>query len=286
MLGARMRRFVTTRAARLPASIAGLAVIATIAAVAPQGEAAQPTPQSSVEAARRHYDKATALYDKGSYREALTEFEAAHALDPHAHDLVYDLGVVNEKLANIDDALKWIRLFLTMDLSAKERDKGEGYLRRLEGAKKEFDDRQAQQQASASASVTASSAPPPPASTEAPPEPHGRLDAATITAAGISVAGIGFGVFMAIRAKSDQPPSNTVTGPNESYADLQSRAQNAHREAVFADVGFGVGLVAAAAAAYLYFARTKAAPPSTTGSATVSALPLAGGGALLLRGTF
>jgi hypothetical protein len=91
---------------------------------------------------------------------------------------------------------------------------------------------------------------------------------------------------MGIRAKADQPPANLTTGPNESPQDIANRASNAHREAQFADVGFGVGLVGAAVAAYLYFARPKVAPPSTTGSTTVSALPLTGGGALLVRGTF
>jgi tetratricopeptide (TPR) repeat protein len=264
------------------------ALVACLAAATPSGAAADPTSPANVAAAQRHYDKARALYAQGAYREALAEFEAAHTLDPNAKDLVYNLGVVHEKLADIDDALKWIHLFLTMDLTQKERDKGESYLRRLEGAKKEFDQRQAQQQASASASASASGAPPPPASTqEPPPPPKGRLDGATITVAGISVAALGFGVFMAVRAKSDQPPSNFITGRDGTYTDLVNRENNAHREAIFADVGFGVALVAAAAAAYLYFARPKVASPATTGSTTVSALPLAGGGgALLLRGTF
>jgi tetratricopeptide (TPR) repeat protein len=265
------------------------ALVACLAAAAPSGAAADPTSPANVAAAQRHYDKARALYSQGAYREALAEFEAAHSLDPNAKDLVFNLGVVHEKLADIDDALKWFRLFLTMDLTQKERDKGEAYVRRLEGAKKEFDERQAQQQAAASAaSASTSATAPPPASTqEPPPPPKGRVDAATITAAGISVAALGFGIFMGVRAKSDQPPSNFITGRDGTYPDYVNRQTNAHHEAVFADVGFGVALVAAAAAAYLYFARPKAASPATTGSTTVSALPLAGGGgALLLRGTF
>ena len=79
----------------------------------------------------------------GSYREAIGELEAAHTLDPNAKDLVFNLGVVHEKLGDIDDALKWFRLYTTMNLTGPERDRADAYVHRLEGAKKELEDKQA-----------------------------------------------------------------------------------------------------------------------------------------------
>jgi hypothetical protein len=56
---------------------------------------------------------------------------------------------------------------------------------------------------------------------------------------------------------------------------------------MLADVGFGVAVVGAIAAASLYFARPRwTAAPATTGRATVSAAPIAGGAAVLVQGSY
>jgi hypothetical protein len=55
---------------------------------------------------------------------------------------------------------------------------------------------------------------------------------------------------------------------------------------VMADVGFGVAVLGAAATAYLYFARPKVTASTSTGGASVSAVPMAGGGAVLVQGCF
>jgi tetratricopeptide (TPR) repeat protein len=248
-------------------------------AVGPTAVRAGETSPANVAAARRHYDKARAFYSQGAYREAISEFEAAHSLDPNAKDLVFNLGVVHEKLADIDEALKWFRLYASMDLTQQERDRADAYIKRLEGAKKELDDRQAD----AAPSASASAAPPPP-----PPEkPHnGRIDAFTIGAAGITVAAVAFGIVMAAKAEQDKPPASFVTGPNGTYTDLENRETQAHREAVLADVGFGVAILGAAATTYLYLARPRSTAPTTTGSTSVSAVPLAGGGAFFVQGSF
>ena len=99
---------------------------------------AQETSSANVAAARRHFDKARADYEQGEYREAIAELEAAHALDPSAKDLVFNLGVVHEKLSDIADALEWFQLYTTMSLTPQERDRADAYIRRLEGAKKEL----------------------------------------------------------------------------------------------------------------------------------------------------
>src|SRR5258708_3309057 len=119
-----------------------LALLACIAATATPGLAQESTP-SNAAAARQHFEKARADYEQGAYREAIAELEAAHELDPNAKDLVFNLGVVHEKLADIDDALKWFRLYTTMNLTPQERDRADAYIRRLEGAKTDLEQKQA-----------------------------------------------------------------------------------------------------------------------------------------------
>ncbi|HEY8086336.1 MAG TPA: tetratricopeptide repeat protein [Polyangiaceae bacterium] len=245
---------------------------------------ADETSPANVAAARRHFERAKAYYAQGSYREAIGELEAAHTLDPNAKDLVFNLGVVHEKLGDIEEALTWFRLYTTMNLTPAERDRADAYVKRLEGAKKELEDKQAAAAAAAAAQNGNVTKPPPPKDHPRP----GRIDALTIGAAGVTVAALGFGVIMAVKAEGDRPPSPFITGRNGTYADLVDRQANAHQEAVMADIGFAVSAAAAAATAVLFFARPRvtAATSSTTGSTTVSAAPLTGGGAFFVQGSF
>src|SRR6185503_2455633 len=107
-----------------------------------------------------------------------------------------------------------------------------------EGAKRELD---------AQARSTTAPRPPPPAAsadaTTGSPE-HGRIDALTIGAAGLAVAGIAVGSVFGVMALNEKPSSSFVTGRDGSYADLVSRADDAHAHARIADIGFAVGIVA------------------------------------------
>jgi hypothetical protein len=157
----------------------------------------------------------------------------------------------------------------------QEKQRAEAAIKRLEGAKRETPTPQA--------STSASTTPTPPPPDKAPEK--GRVDAATIVAGSVAIVGLGVGTTFGIKAVADKPKSSFVTGRDGSYDDLQSKASSAHREAIVADVGLGVGVVAAAIAAYLYFARPKV---TTTPSprAQVSGSPLPGGGAFVVQGTF
>jgi len=249
---------------------------------APRTAWADETSPANVAAARRHFERARAYYAQGSYREAIGELEAAHTLDPNAKDLVFNLGVVHEKLGDIDDALKWFRLYTTMNLTGPERDRADAYVHRLEGAKKELEDKQAAAAAAGTAHVPV---PPPPS----PPHERtaaGRIDALDIGTASVSVAALVFGIVMGVKAEEDKPPSPFITGRNgATYDDLKDRQANAHNEAVLADIGFSVATAAAAATAVLFFTRTHTVA-ATTGSTSVSAAPLAGGGAFFVQGSF
>jgi tetratricopeptide (TPR) repeat protein len=275
------------------ALLAGLAAAATADPRAASAQDAGPTSSANVAAARRHFDKARAEYSQGSYREAVSELEAAHALDPSAKDLVFNLGVVHEKLADIDDALQWFQLYTTMSLTPQERDRADAYIKRLEGAKKEVAQRPAETPAPPG-SATATAPPetqllpmgpsPPP-----PPTQHGRLDGATIAAISVTGAALVFGTVLAVKAKVDEPPTGYVTGQDGTYGDLKGSADFAHREAILADAGFGLSIVAGITAAVLYFARPRdssAAKAPAPAASAVSATPLTGGGALVVQGSF
>jgi tetratricopeptide (TPR) repeat protein len=246
--------------------------------VASGAHAADPPKTPAVETpaqaqAREHFTKARGLYQAGSYREAIGELEAAFALDPTGKDLVFNLGVVHEKLGDIDDALKYFHRYEQMELDPQERSRADAFIKRLEGAKREVKPPPEPQPL-----------PPPPPKQEEPPK-HGRIDVLTIGAAVIAAGGIGTGVFFGLRATSNRPSSGYVTGKDGSFGDLQAQADKAHTDAIISDVGFAVGVVAAGAAAYLYFARTRDSHPRS-GSITVSATPTPGGGAVILGGRF
>jgi tetratricopeptide (TPR) repeat protein len=61
--------------------------------------------------AQKHIDKATAAHQAGKYDVALTELEAAYALDPQP-DLLYAIGQVHVKLGKCDDAVASYEKFL------------------------------------------------------------------------------------------------------------------------------------------------------------------------------
>jgi tetratricopeptide (TPR) repeat protein len=251
--------------------VAALAL--AVAICGPSFARAQPpssTPPAAQKEAEAHYQKARELYSSGAYREALGELEAAHALDPNAKELVFNLGVVNEKLGKIDDALGYFRQYAQWEgLTAQEKQKADNFIRRLEGAKREI-----------------RPTPPPETPPEKPKEmERGRIDAATVVAASFAVAGLGVGSFFGIKALIDRPKSNYITGKDGSIDDLQSATDKSHQEARVADVGFAVGVVASLVTAYLYFGRTKVTT-AVSPRAQVSAAALPGGGAFVVEGCF
>lgn len=264
------------------------------------GQPAAPT-EEQVQA-QRHFQRAKDLYQAGSYRDAIAELEAARALDPKAKELVFNLGIVHEKLAKYDEAIAWFQKYLELEgVTAAERAKAESIIKRIEGAKRE---------------AQASGGTPSPQPTPGPgeglaggtepggtkpegPAPHGRIDAATIAAASVAVVGLGVGTVFGIRAVALRPGEGAfVTGRDGTYADLTARTQDAHDSAIVADIGLGVGLVAAGVTALLYFGRTRepaaapreAPPKDKEARARFRITPMggltAGGASLGAGGTF
>jgi len=212
--------------------------------------------------AQQHFQKAKELYQAGNYREAIAELEVARKLDPKAKDLVMNLGIVHEKLGKYDEAIGYLRSYLEMEgVSAAERVKVEGMIKRIEGAKKEAPTTPT---ATATPTSTNTSAPPPPP----PPPSRGRVDAATIAVGTIAAVGLIGGGALGIYAITSRPSDGFVTGRDGSYANLQEKTDDAHTYAIIADIGLGVGIVAAIVTGYLYFGRMKdpAVPAKSTGS--------------------
>jgi len=223
----------------------------------------------AVAAARTHFTRGKELYQAGSYREAIMELDKARALDPKAKDLVFNLGIVHEKLGEIDEALRYARLYAQMDLEPAERERAETYIKRLEGAKTEV-------------LVKKPSMEPSPESRRV----RGRLDAATIAVGVVAVGAAAAGIAFGIKALTDKPPQN-VTVLMGGFNSLNAQVASAHTEAVVADVCFGGAVAAAAATAVLYFTRYRDAPPAGhTGGFTVAPFVARSSGGVFLGGSF
>ncbi len=245
--------------------------------LAPETPSTEPKTKEQLEA-QQHFQRAKDLYQTGAYREAIAELTQARGLDPKAKDLVFNLGTVHEKLGKFEEAIAFFRQYMEMEsVTAAEHAKAETIIKRIEGAKHEVP-------AATAATATAPVETPPPPPQEK--EHRGRLDAATIAAGSVAIVGLGVGAAFGILAVSKKP-SAFVTGRDGTYAELQQKANDAHTQAIVADVGFGVGIVATVVTAYLYFARTKvASEPKRTGLALPSAASVPSGGVLMLGGSF
>lgn len=210
--------------------------------------------------AQEHFQRARELYQAGKYSETISELGIARRLDPEAKDLVMNLAIVHEKLGAYDEAIADLRSYLEMSgVSAAERSKVEGMIKRIEGAK-----------AAAPPSSTPSQAPTPPPAEAAPPEPEpppakGRVDGLTIGAGIVAATGIVLGTSLGIYALATRPASGFVTGRDGTYASLRDKTDAAHGAAIGADVSFAIAAVATVATAWLYFGRPKdaSAVPNT-----------------------
>ena len=261
----------------------------TLGADPSSSERNEPKTKEQLEA-QQHFQRAKDLYQTGAYREAIAELEQARGLDPMAKDLVFNLGIVHEKIGKLDEAITFFRQYMKMEgVSGAERAKAENIIKRIEGAKREIP---VAPPTGTSPTSPTSGATEPPRAEEA---RNGRIDAATVTAASVAVVGLGVGATFGILALSNKP-SGFVTGRDGTYDTLQTKTSDAHTQAIVADIGFGVGIAAAAVTAYLYFGRSRAAAssgarraPARASSAASFAPSFAAsssGGALLVGGTF
>src|SRR5580704_6855631 len=179
---------------RSAATILGLALVCAGTGVAhADPPAAKAAPQASAadkeqrqKQAMALHDEAWALYEEGRYHAAIEKLEAALRVDPEGKELVYNLALLHEKLAEVKQAEAYYRRYLDMETDAKARSRTQAALRRLEGMEREI-------------------APPPP-----PPRPVRPWVVATG-----SVAGVAFlmGSIFGLNALVKNPGRSPSTGP-------------------------------------------------------------------------
>lgn len=199
------------------------------------------------ERASLHFTEAVEAYRQGNYPRAITELERALALDPDGKDLIYNLGLVHERLGELDRALSYYQRLLALEEDELERARLVTLIERVQGA-------HALQQ------KPAPGAPPEAPPAAAPARERGRLDGWVWGTGGVAAVALTLGVVFGLRAWALHPGGSPHTGPGQSSAEVHEDARSAHSLAVLADVSFGVALLSGAAAAGLYFGREAPAP--------------------------
>jgi tetratricopeptide (TPR) repeat protein len=218
-------------------ALADGAPVATPPAVSPEQEARE-------KQAMALHDEARELHASGRYRAAITRLEAALALDPQGKELVYNLALIHERLGEVDPAVRYYRRYLEMATEPREREKIEGVLRRLEGAKPDL-------------VVARGAESPPPAGASASGGSRSFGPWVVVTGA-LGAMGLFTGVVLGISALARSPGASAMTGPGVTADDLLADARAAHRQAVGADIALLVGLAASGAAVGLYYGSRPA----------------------------
>ena len=181
--------------------------------------------------ARRHFDRALEQYRAGQYGRALTSLEDAAKLDPNGKDLFFNLALVHEKLGQLPQAIAALERFRELETDVEERERARLTIERLRGAERE--------------------APRPPAVAPC-PEPvlapvaaeRPRPNPVLIGAASLAVVSLVVGTVFGAKALSDDV-SEASTSASLSVTQLRERGRRAEREALIADVAFGLAAASA-----------------------------------------
>ncbi len=227
-------------------------------------EPAPPKPGSkeAKRLAKQHFQDALKFYKDGSYRQAIDELTQAIEYDPGGKDLYYNLGLVHEKLGEIDPAIAAFKRYTEMETDTAELERVIQTIRRLEGARDQVAKTDTPETTEPSGPQTAAMLVVERDKKESPRDEKkkkGRLDAWVYATGGASLVALGVGTYYGVRALSTRPSSSETTGKGNTIYDLQDRADRAHNYAVTADIAIGVGLGLGGVAALLYFIRD--APP-------------------------
>ncbi len=201
--------------------------------------AQSPWRPASVEARQQAlalHDEAKELYLAGRYREAQDKLRAAVALDPRGKLLYYNLGLVAEKIGDLDEAIRHYEQLLRLEKDPREKKRVERDLARVRGA--------LQHESWSPRGPTTH-----PGQRHAPTGPGtSPSDSATLpwayAAAATAGACLAAGGILAVRAASLAPGPESATGPEVSVDDLREDAEQAHSTAVAADVLLAVGALA------------------------------------------
>ncbi|GAC1364131.1 MAG: hypothetical protein NVSMB47_15750 [Polyangiales bacterium] len=193
-------------------------------------------------------------------------------LDPNGAELLYNLGLVHEKLGDVDEAIDAYKKYLVAmgsEGDPEERKKIEGVVRRLEGAKEELKAREAKKME------------------------HRFTPLSTGLAIGGGVALVAAAVFGGFALRDDKRARDFVVGSGGPSGDRDALIDKSRKEAVYADVLGAIGVAAAGAAVTLYFTSefpreddAVAPKPASGPAARVSVGPVARGGTMQLEVVF
>jgi len=228
-----------------------LAVLTSIAAIAPAGGAAAQSAETPPEAVDL-YRLAREHYEAGQYREAAAELERALVLDPDSPTLVYNLARVYELLGDLDQALEMYERYqrLLPQQQAREQERAEATIRRLQGAQR----------------AGGPEDEPPEQPQEVEPlrqlpglvlvRENGVADAAFwVTLAGGVVSMAAGAIFGALALGARDSAESFVLGPDGRLQQRDQLYDRAQTYGIVADVTLAAGGVAVVAAGLLFFLR-------------------------------
>jgi tetratricopeptide (TPR) repeat protein len=183
--------------------------------------------------ARKHFDRALEQYRAGQYTRALASLEQAAKLDPNGKDLFFNLALVHEKLGQLPAAISALERFRELETDGEERERARLTIERLRGAQDEI---ARPEPAPAPAAPCLEPSPAPVAST--------APSAVLIGSASVAIVSLVVGAIFGAKALSDDV-SDASTSASVSVAQLRERGRRAEREALIADVAFGLAAASA-----------------------------------------
>ena len=238
--------------------------------------------------ARKLYKKGDRAYAEGRYEDAVAAFEQAYRLSGRSL-LLFNLGNAYERLGRYGDAAEALDRYLP-DAKPSEQETVEKRIDNLRRRAKEEQEKQ-------------KPPPPPPVEKETrkPAQPVAPTKSESSSPSlGYALLGVGGGAIviggvfggLALGARSDEKPDcASAAGGRFCTVDANSSITRDQRYSLIADVGIGVGVVAAGVGAYLVFSSHKGKEQARgmTRSRFTSALgakPRRGGGELDFVGRF
>jgi tetratricopeptide (TPR) repeat protein len=252
----------------------------------------KPAPEQEDSRARELYKQGDRAYAEGRYKEALEKFQAAHRLSGRPL-LLFNIGNALERLGRFEEAADTLEKYTSyaekgeVDVLEKRitnlRKRAEKEKQRIEEAKareREREDARLEKElAERDAKQKSGSAKP-----EAKEPEKSSVPWILIGAGGAAIgAGAVFGV-MALGARSDQDAAcKDVSGQRLCSGDAKDAIDRDKRYSLLADIGFGVGAIAAGAGAYLLFTAPKGGEQPAT---ALGARARAGGGEVSIVGRF
>ncbi len=193
------------------------------------------TSASEPAGAHEHFERALTWYRAGKYRRAVEELDAALDQDPGGKDLVFNLALVQEKLGDLDGAIRSLGRFQSLEKDPVEIERATEAIERLQGARVEAI---ANARLGAAPAVTV----PSPSARE-----RGKLDAWVIGTGSLAIASFVVGTVFAVRALT---------------LDSDGDSNGARDAAMITDLAFATSVLSGAGSLGLYLGRYKDAPPA------------------------